>query len=131
MLLDNSWDGQKQNRSITHSSSQILNWLGVIKCVSRAWRDLLINTPIDNCNVEEYPVNKELSAMTSKIAYQNLLKLLLSAPTPQKSLERVIKLTDIDWRKIYILPGITTIATRAITKNRNDIADPPRDSDKH
>ena len=49
------------------SSSQILNWLGLIKCISRAWSDLLINTPIDNCNIEEYPVNKELSAIPLKL----------------------------------------------------------------
>ena len=61
-----------------------------------------------NCNIEEYPVNKELSALTSKIAYQKLLKPLLSAPTAQRSLERVLKLTDIDWTKIYTLPRITT-----------------------
>ena len=47
--------------------------------------------------------------MTSKIAYQNLLKPLLSAPTAQRSLERELKLTDIDWTKIYTLPKITTI----------------------
>ena len=109
MLLDNSWDGQKQKQKYHLSSSQILNWLGLIKCIPRIWRDLLINTPIDNCNIEEYPVNKELSAMTSKIAYQNLLKPLLSAPTAQGSLERVLRLTDIDWTKIYTLPRITTI----------------------
>ena len=101
------WTEAKQKYHL--SSSQILNWLGLIKCISRTWRDLLINTPIDNCNMEEYPVNKELYAMTSKIAYQNLLKTLLSAPTAQRSLERVIKLTDIDWTKIYTLPRITTI----------------------
>ena len=58
---------------------------------------------------KEYPVNKELSAVTSKIAYQNLLKPLLSAPTAQSSLERVPKLTDIDFTKIYTLPRIITI----------------------
>ena len=47
--------------------------------------------------------------MTSKSAYQNFFKPLLSAPTAQRSLERVLKLTDIDWTKIYILPRITTI----------------------
>ena len=114
MLLDNFWDGQKQNRSYL-SSSQILNWLGLIKCISRTWRDLLTNTPIDNCNIEEYPVNKELSAMTSKLACQYLLKPLLSAPTAQRSLERVLKLTDIDWTKIYTLPRITTIESSVRT----------------
>ena len=47
--------------------------------------------------------------MTSKITYQNLLKPLLSAPTAQKSLERVLKLTNIGWTKIYTFPRITTI----------------------
>ena len=101
------WTEAKQKYHL--NSSQILNWLGLIKCMSRIWHDLLINTPIDNCNIEEYPVNKELSAMTSKIAYQNLLKPLLSAPPAQRSLDRVLKLTDIDWTKIYTLPRITTI----------------------
>ena len=73
------WTEAKQKYHL--SSSQILSWLGLIECISRTWRDLLINTPIDNCSIEEYPVNKELSAMTSKIAYQNLLKPLLSVPT--------------------------------------------------
>ena len=88
------WTEAKQKYHL--SSSQILNWLGLIKCISRTWRDLLINTPINSCNVEEYPVNKERSAMTSKIACQNLLEPLLSAPSAQRSLERVLKLTDID-----------------------------------
>ena len=47
--------------------------------------------------------------MTSKVANKNLLKPLLSALTAQRSLERVLKLTDIDWTKIYTLPRITTI----------------------
>ena len=80
--------------------------MGIIKCIPRTWRDQLINTPID---IEQYPVNKELSAMTFKIAYQNLLKPLLSAPTAQRSLElRALKLTDTDWTKIYTRPRITT-----------------------
>ena len=101
------WTEAKQKYRL--SSSQIFNWLRLIKCIPRKWRDLFISTPIGNCNIEEYPVNKELFAMTSKIAYKNLLKPLLSAPTAQRSLERVLKLTDIDWPKIYALPRITTI----------------------
>ena len=42
----------------------------------------------------------------SKIAYQKLLKPYMSAPTAQRPLERVPKLTDIDCTKI---PKITTI----------------------
>ena len=91
------------------SSSQIINWLGLIKCVLRPWRDLLISIPIDNCSIEEDPVNKETFVIPSKIACQKLLKPLLNAPTPQRSLERVRKLTDIDWTKYYSLPRITTI----------------------
>ena len=101
------WTEAKQKYHL--SSSQILNWLGLIKCIPRTWRNLLISTPIDNCNIEEYPVNKELSAMTSKIAYQNLFKPSLTAPTAQRSLEEVLKLADIDWTKIYTLPRTTTI----------------------
>ena len=103
------WTEAKQNYHL--SSSQILNfnWLGLIKCIPRTCRDLCTSTPIDNCDIEEYPVNKELSAMTSKIAYQNLLKPLLSTLTAQRSLERVLKLTNINWTKIYTLPVITTI----------------------
>ena len=62
----------KQNYHL--SSSQILNWLGPIKCILKTWRDLLLSTLIDNFKIEECPVNEELSAMTSKIAYQNLLQ---------------------------------------------------------
>ena len=101
------WTEAKQKYHL--SSSQILNWLGLIKCISRTWRDLLIITPNDNCNIEKYPVNKEFSAMISKIAYQNLLTPLLSVPAAQRSLKRVLELTDIDWTKIYTLPRITTI----------------------
>ena len=77
------WTEAKQKYRL--SSLQILSWLGLIKCIPRTWRDLPISTPINNCNIEEYLVNKELSAMTSKIAYENLFKLLLSAPTAQRS----------------------------------------------
>ena len=45
--------------------------------------------------------------MISKIAYQKLLKQILSAPTAQR--QRVLKLTNIDWIKINTLPRITTI----------------------
>ena len=103
------WTEAKQKYHL--SSPQILNWLGLIKCIIRTWRDLLISTPFDNCNIEEYPVNKGISARTSKIAYQKLLKPLLSAPTAQRSLERVLKLTDNKWTKIYTLPRRTTIGS--------------------
>ena len=82
------WTEAKQKYHL--SSSQILNCLGLIKCIPRTWRDLLISKPIDNCNIEKYPDNKEISAMTSKIAYQNLLKPLLSAPTAKRFLKTVL-----------------------------------------
>ena len=57
--------------------------------------------------------------MTFKIAHLNLLKPLLSAPTAQRSSERVLKLTDIDWKKVYTLPGITTIESSPRTFQYN------------
>ena len=60
---------ERSNRSITYAvhkfstgwdSSNVYQEHGVI---------YLSEPQIDNCNIEEYLVNKELSAMTSKIAY--------------------------------------------------------------
>ena len=62
------WTEAKQKYHL--NSSQILNWLRLIKFIPRTWRDLLIITPIDNCNFGEYPVKKEISAITSKTACQ-------------------------------------------------------------
>ena len=86
----------RSKTEVSLSSSQILNWLGLIKCTSRTWRDLLINTPINSCNIEEYPINKELSAMTSKIAYQNLLKGELQRENKLISYERAFKMLEND-----------------------------------
>ena len=65
------WTEAKQKYCL--SSSQIISWLGLITCIPRTWRDLRISIPIDNCNVKGYPANKEISAITSKIAHQNSL----------------------------------------------------------
>ena len=47
--------------------------------------------------------------ITSKVAYQKLLKQLVKPPTAQKSLERMLGLENVDWSRIYLLPRATTI----------------------
>ena len=47
--------------------------------------------------------------ITSKIAYQRLLKPITKSPTAQNSLISLLGLTDINWEKVYMLPRQATI----------------------
>ena len=47
--------------------------------------------------------------ITSKTAYQILLKSLVRPATAQSSLESSLHLTSVDWKKICMLPRLTTI----------------------
>ena len=41
----------------------------------------------------------------------SLLKQLVTPPTAQKSLKRMLRLEDVDWSRVYLLPRATTIET--------------------
>ena len=47
--------------------------------------------------------------ITSKTAYQILLKSLVRPATAQSSLESSLHLTNADWKKVYMLPRLTMI----------------------
>ena len=97
-----SWEEAQHKFSL--NNSQILHWIGIIKCIPKSWRTKLYSTP-DNIRLANQ-LRPDMLIVTSKSAYIKLLKSITSPPSSQTSLAN---LDDVDWRKIYLLPRQTTI----------------------
>ena len=97
------WSSAQQKYS--PNNLQMLIWLGLIRCISRAWRNKLTSLQNENCD----HIGKKSLGITSKTAYQKFLKPLLRPPTVLKSLEQAFNLNNVNWGKMYLLPRVTTI----------------------
>ena len=94
------------------SSAYILNWLGIIKCLPKRWKDKLktkynnlLNGNTDNINL----LNKNARIITTQSAYIKLVEPLINTPTSQNSLTKLLDLENVDWKKVYMLPRRVTI----------------------
>ena len=102
-----SWSEAEQKFSLNRS--QILNWLGLLNCIPKAWKNKLA---ANSERLYSAPANlntKQMPFITSKTAYQILLKSLVRPATAQSSLESSLHLTNVDWKKVYMLARLTTI----------------------
>ena len=98
-----SWQDAQQKYSL--NSSLVFHWYRLIKSIPTTWKDeLQRNIPHSSGNNRN-----EHCIITSKIAYQRLLKPITKPPTAQNSLINVLGLTDISWKKVYMLPREATI----------------------
>ena len=98
-----SWQDAQQKYSL--NSSLIFHWYGLIKSIPTTWKDeLQRNIPYSSGNNRN-----ERCIITSKIAYQRLLKPITKPLTAQNSLIKLLGLTDINWKKVYMLPRQATI----------------------
>ena len=100
-----SWEEAKHKFSL--NKSQILHWMGIIKCIPKSWRTKLYRTPDDIRLVNQ--LRLDTLNVTSKIAYTKLIKYITNQPTSQKSLANSLQIDNEDWRKIYLLARQTTI----------------------
>ena len=100
-----SWEEAQHKFSL--NNSQILHWMGLIKCIPKSWRTKLYRTR-DNIRLLNQ-LRPDMLSVTSKSAYTKLLKSITSQPTSQKSLLNSLQLDNVDWRKIYLLRRQTTI----------------------
>ena len=100
-----SWE--EAQHKISFNNSQILHWMGLIKCIPKSWRAKLYRTPDDIRSVNQ--LRPDTLNVTSESAYTKLLKSITSQPTSQKSLANSLQLDNVDWRKICLLPRQTTI----------------------
>ena len=93
-----SWQDTQQKYSL--NSSLEFHWYGPIKSIPTTWKDELQR------NIHHFYGNNrnEHCIITSKIAYQRLLKPITKPPTAQNSLINLSGLTDINCKKVYMLP---------------------------
>ena len=101
-----SWAEAKQKYDL--NNSHVFNWLGLIKSILRNWKISFAPT-LDRFTADIQNQINVSPCITSKVAYQKLLKQLVKPPTAQKSLERMVGLEDVDWSRVYFLPRATTI----------------------
>ena len=98
-----SWQDVQQKYSL--NGPLVFRWYGLIKSISTTWKDeLQRNIPHSSENNRN-----EHCIITSKTAYQKLLKPITKPPTVQNSLINLLGLTDINWKKVYMLPRQATI----------------------
>ena len=82
------------------NSSLVFRWYGLIKSIPTTWKnELLRNNPHSSGNNRH-----EHCIVASKIAYRRLLKPITKTLTAQNSLISLLGLTDIVWKKVYMLP---------------------------
>ena len=94
-----SWAEAKQKYNL--NNSHVFNWFGLGKSILRNWKNILC-TNADRFTADIQNQIKNVSpCITSKIRYQQLLKQLVTPPTAQESLERILGLEDVDWSRIY------------------------------
>ena len=97
-----SWQDAQQKYPL--NSSLVLQWYGLVKSIPTTWKDdLLRHNPHPSGNNRN-----EHCTIASKIAYQRLLKPITKPPTAQNSPVSLLGLTDIDWKKVYMLPRQAT-----------------------
>ena len=97
-----SWAEAKQKYNL--NNSHVFNWFGLIKSILRNWKNILCTNPDRFTADIQNQINNVSPCITSKVAYQMLLKQLVKPPTVQKSLERMLGLENVDWSRIYLLP---------------------------
>ena len=102
-----SWAKVKQKYDL--NNSHVFTWLGLIKSIPRNWKNILCTNPDRFTAGIQNQINNVSPCITSKVVYQKLLKQLLTPPTVQKSLERMLRLEHVDWSRVYLLPNTTTI----------------------
>ena len=99
------WQEAKHKFSL--DNSQILHWMGIIKCTPKSWRTKLYRTPDDIRLVNQ--LRQDMLNVTSKSSYTKLIKSITSQPISQNSLANSRQLDNANCRKIYLLPRQTTI----------------------
>ena len=98
-----SWQDAQWKHSL--NGSLVFHMYGLTKSIPMTWKDeLLRNIPHPSGNNRN-----EHCIITSKIAHQRLLKPITKPPTAQNSLISLLGLTDISWKKVYILSRQATI----------------------
>ena len=91
------------------NNSHVFNWCGLIKSIQRNWKNILCTNPGRFTADIQNHISNVSRCITSKVAYQKLLKQLVKPQTAQKSMERMFGLEDVDWSRVYLLPRATTI----------------------
>ena len=77
-----SWSEAEQKFSLNRA--QILDWLGLLNCIPKAWKNKLAANSERLCSALN---TKQTPFITSKTAYQILLKSLVRQAMAQSSLE--------------------------------------------
>ena len=85
-----------------------MEWLGLIESIPGDWKSFIKNDfnrtySISN-DIRVLDETIPLQAITSKMAYTLLTKLLIEKPTAQKSISELLDTSDINWKVVYQLP---------------------------
>ena len=97
-----SWAEAKQKYNL--NNSHVFSWFGLIKSIPGNCKNILCINPDRFTADIQNQINNISPCITSKVAYQILLKQLVKPPTAQKSLEKMPRLENVDWSRMYLLP---------------------------
>ena len=86
--------------------SKLLSWLGLLSCIPAIWKSKLVAEQ-GQSNIRS--AMKKPLGITCRTTYHTLLAPLIRPATAQNTLETSLNLHDPDWKKIYMLPRLTTI----------------------
>ena len=96
---------EAKDKFLLHDS-KLLSWLGLLSCIPAIWKSKLV-AKHGQSNIRS-AIKKPLG-ITCRTAYYTLLVPLIGPATAQSTLETSLNLCDLDWKKIFMIPGLTTI----------------------
>ena len=96
-----NWQNAQQKYSL---NILFFHWYGLIKSIPTTWKDELLRKIPHRSGS-----NRNEHYYYFKIAYQRLLKPITKPPATANSLISLLGLTDINWKKVYMLPRQATI----------------------
>ena len=90
-----TWEEVRRKYSL--SSHYVLNWLDLVNCIPKKWKDKLKSSHKENTSDNLRLTNKKLPNFSSKYAYQKLVKSLIKPPTTRKVWEKLLSSVSIEW----------------------------------
>ena len=112
-----TWEEAKRKYSL--SKHYVLNWLGLVNCIPKKWKDKLESSYEENTTDNLHLMKKKMPNSSSKYAYQKLVKPLIKLPTTQKFWEKLLTSVSIEWKKFIYSQELPQLNHRYVHFNTN------------
>ena len=96
----------------------MVKWFGIIKAIPNTWKKVVKNELVDlqvemplACDIKIRGSLTSICKISVKNVYDLLLEPILKKPASQNTILNMLNLSEIDWKKVYLIPRMVTIET--------------------